>query len=183
MNKLRERLLEIEPLSASRNEKLQQEIQAMFEPKMSRWEMWYWGASLAGSVVGAVSGVFIACFVPAEASVRTIWGVFGVINAMMAVFVLRGMRKGSMNLREQFALGKASVGVTLLIASLILINAIWRPSLENLAWGLFGVTWLVLAAAIAILNRVMAAAIDGREHSLRLEYRLAELMEKLGERR
>ena len=46
----------------------------------------------------------------------------------------------------------------------------------NPAWGLFGVTWLVLAAAIAVLNRVMAAEIDSREHSLRLEYRLAELM-------
>jgi hypothetical protein len=183
MSELRNKLLEIEPLSIERNEKLQQEIRAMFEPKMSRWERWYWGASLAGSLIGAVSGGIIACFVPAGASVRTIWGVFGLINAFMAVFVLRGMRKGSMNLREQFALGKASVGVTLLIATLILINAIWRPSLENLAWGLFGVTWLVLAAAIAILNRVMEAELNSRERSLQLQYRFAELLEKLGNQR
>ena len=183
MSELRKRLLEIEPLSVSRNEKLQQEIRTMFEPKLSRWEMWYYGASVAGSLVFAVSAVGVM-FVPRmDPSVRMIWGVFGVINVLVAVFVLRGMRKGSLNLREQFALGKAAVGVTLLIATLILMNAIWRPSLENLAWGLFGVTWLVLAAAIAIHNRVMAAELNSRERSLQLEYHLADLLEKLGERR
>jgi phosphatidylglycerophosphate synthase len=111
-----------------------------------------------------------------------IWGIFGVINALVAAFILYRMRKGSMNLQEQFALGKAAVGVTLGIAILILMNALWHPTLENLAWGLFGVTGLVLAATIAIHNRVMAAELDSREHTLQLEYRLAELLDKLSGR-
>jgi hypothetical protein len=183
MSELRKRLLEIEPLSASRNEKLQMEIQAMFEPKLSRWEMLCWGASVAGSVVFAVSAVGVVFFARVDPNVRAIWGIFGVCNVLAAAFVLRGMRKGSLNLREQYALGKASVAVTLLITILILMNAIWHPSLENLAWGLFGVTCLVLAAAIAVHNRVMAAEMNSREHSLQLEYRLADLLEKLRERR
>jgi len=183
MSELRNRLLDVEPLSASRNEILQQEIRAMFETKLSTWEKWYYGASVAGSLVFAVSAVGVM-FVPGmDATVRTIWGVIGVLNALVAVFVLWRMRKGSMNLREQFALGKASVGVTLMITILILMNAIWRPSLENLGWSLVGVTGFVLAAAIAILNRVMEAELNSKERSLQLEYRLAELLEKLGERR
>jgi len=182
MSELRKRLIEIEPLSVERNQKLQKEIQAMFEQKMSRWEMVYYGASVAGSLVFVVAAVPLVLFVPMAPTVRAIWAFFGVVNALVAAFILLGMRKGSMNLKHQFALGMAAVGVTLLITILILMNAIGRPSLENLAWGLVGVTWLVLAAAIAILNRVMAAELNSREHSLKLEYRLAELMEKLGER-
>ena len=181
MSELRKRLIEIEPLSVERNQKLQKEIQAMFEQKMSRWEMVYYGVSVAGSLVFVVTAVPLVLFVPMDPTVRAIWAFFGVVNALVAAFVLWRMRMGSMNLRQQFALGKASVGVTLLITMLLLMNAMWHPSLENLAWGLFGVTCLVLAAAIAILNRVMAAELNSREHSLKLEYRLAELMEKLGE--
>lgn len=185
MSDLRNKLLEIEPLdalplSSERNEKLQQEIRAMFETKLTSWEKWYYGASAAGSAVFAAAALVLVCFAPVPPAERMIWGTFGVINALVAAFILRRMWKGSMNLREQFALGKAAVGVTLGIAILILMNALWHPTLENLAWGLFGVTALVLAATIAIHNRVMAAELDSREHTLKLEYRLAELLDKLG---
>jgi hypothetical protein len=66
---------------------------------------------------------------------------------------------------------------------LILINAIARPSLENLAWGLVGLTSLVLMAMIALHNQVLSTELNTRERSLQLEYRLAELVEKLGEPR
>jgi hypothetical protein len=119
---------------------------------------------------------------PVTPAVRATWGFFGVCNALVAAFVGRGMMKGSLNLKQQFAFGKISVGVTLFITILILMNAIAYPSLENLAWGLFGVTFLVLAAAIAVHNRVLAAEMNSRENALQLEYRLAELVEKLGSR-
>lgn len=182
MTEFRTKLLEIEPLSGERNEKLKQEIQTMFQTKMSLWEKWYWGASAAGSAVFAGSALVLVCFAPVPPAERTIWGVFGVINALMAAFLLWRLRKGSMDLRQQFALGKLSVGVTLGVTMLILINAIWHPTLQNLAWGLVGVTAFVLAAAIAILNRVLAAELSGREHALKLEYRLVDALEKLGQR-
>ena len=181
MSDLRSELLEIEPLSVERNEKLQEEIRAMFEPKMSRWEKWYWGASAAGSVVFAVCAVVVVCFAPVAPAERSIWGAVGAFNALVAAFVLWRLRKGSMNLRQQFEIGKWSVGVTLGVTLLILMNAIWHPTLENLAWGLVGITCLLLAAAIAVLNRVLAAELSSREHSLQLEFRLAEVLERLRE--
>lgn len=183
MSELRDKLLEIEPLSVDRNENLKQEIQAMFETKMSQWEKWYWGMGAAGSVFYVACAIVIVCFAPVGAGERMIWAASGAANALVAAFLFWRLRKGSMDLRQQFALGKAAVGVMLAITMLILIYAIGHPTLENLAWGLVGVTAFVLAAAIAIHNRVLAAELSSRERSLQLEYRLAELLEKLGERR
>jgi hypothetical protein len=179
MSELRERLIALEPLIETRNEKLQQEIEAMFEPKMSRFEKLYWGFSVAGFAVSGLCTLAVAAFVPAELSLRLVWGLLGLGNVVAAVFVFAGLRRGSINLKQQFAAGKASVGVAMLIAVLLLMNAIAWPSLVNLAWGLFGVLGLVLAAAIALHNRVMAAELDSRERLLKLEYRLADLIEKL----
>ena len=183
MSDFRQRLIELEPLSSARNEALQKEIEAMFEPQMSRWEKMYWGTSVVGFALNAVCSIVIGLFAPAEPTMKTAWLILGIGNAVAAVFVRRRMRKGSMNLQQQFAAGKAAVGVAMFIAVLILINAINRPSLQNLAWGLFGVLGLVLAAAIAIHNRVLAAELSGKEQSLQLQYRLAELAEKLSQQR
>jgi hypothetical protein len=182
MSELRKQLIEIEPLSVQRNEKLDQEIRAMLEPKMSRWEKVYWGASAAGSLFFVICAIPIVFFAPVTAKMRMIWGFFGVVNALAAVFLLWRIGKGSMNLKQQFKAGKASVGVAMLITVLLLINAIGNPTLENLAWGLFGVTGLVLAASIAVHNQVLSAELNSREQSLKLEYRLADLAEKLGQR-
>jgi hypothetical protein len=179
MSEFRQRLIEIEPLSTKRNEDLQKEIQAMFEPKMSAWEKFYWSFGVLGCAMNAVGCIAFAVFAPAELAMKAVWGALGVGNAVAAVFVLRRMRKGSMNLQQQFAAGKAAVGVAMFIAVLILINAINNPSLQNLAWGLCGVIGLVLAAAIAIHNRVLSAELNSREQLLQLQYRLAELAEKL----
>jgi len=183
MSEFRKRLIDLEPMSEERNEKLRQEIKIMFEPKLSRFEMMYWGMSVAGSTFFAFGALVIVLFAPVETPVRTLWGSLGALNALGAVFILLALRKRSINLRHQFALGKALVGVTLLITILILINAIARPSLENLAWGLVGLTSLVLMAMIALHNQVLSTELNTRERSLQLEYRLAELVEKLGEPR
>ena len=183
MSEFRKRLIDLEPMSAERNEKLRQEIKIMFEPKLSRFEMVYWGLSVAGSAFFAFCALIIVLFAPVETPVRALWGSLGALNAFVAVFILFGLRKRSINLRHQFALGKALVGVTVLITILILINAIARPSLEILAWGLGGLTSLVWMAMIALHNQVRSTELNTRERSLQLEYRLAELVEKLGQPR
>src|SRR5262245_23009058 len=166
MSELRNRLLDIEPLSVERTQKLQTEIQAMFEPKLSRWEKIYWGASVAGSSFFALCAAIIVFAPRLDPATRAIWAALGLGNAAAAAFILRGMFKGSLNLREQFAVGKFLPGVAMLVAVFILINAIARPSLENLAWGLVGVLGLILAAAITILNQILSAELNTRERSL-----------------
>jgi NAD/NADP transhydrogenase beta subunit len=183
MSEFRERLLGLEPMSEERNQQLRQEIKIMFEPKLTRFEMVYWGLSVAGSTLFALSALVIALFAPVEMSVRALWGSLGAFNALVAVFIVLALRKRSLNLRHQFALGKALVGVTLLVTMLILVNAIAWPSLVNLAWGLVGLTSLVLIAMIALHNQILSSELNTRERSLQLEYRLAELAEKLGEPR
>ena len=181
MSDFRRRLIELEPMSDERNQKLREEIKTMFEPKLTRFEMVYWGLSVAGSAFFALCALIIALFAPVEMSVRMLWGSLGALNAAAAVFIALGLRKRSINLRHQFAIGKALVGVTMLITILILINAIARPSLENLAWGLVGLTGFVLITMIALHNQVLSSELNTRERSLQLEYRLAELIEKLSE--
>src|SRR5436190_19552186 len=102
MSELRSRLIEVEPLSVERNEKLQQEIRAMFEQKMSRWEKVYWAAGATGSLVFAISAIPIVFFAPAEPAQRTVWAILGVLNAVVAAFLFRCLWKGSMNLGVQF---------------------------------------------------------------------------------
>jgi hypothetical protein len=167
-------------MSEQRNQKLRQEIKIMFEPKLTRFEMVYWGLSVAGSTFFALCALIIAVFAPVEMSVRALWGGLGALNVLVAAFIVLALRKRSINLRHQFALGKALVGVTLLVTMLMLVNAIARPSLENLAWGLVGLTGFVLIAMIALHNQVLSSELNTRERSLQLEYRLAELLEKLG---
>jgi hypothetical protein len=183
MSEFRQRLVDLESMNPDRNEKLLQEIKNMFEPRLSRFEMVYWGLSVAGSAFFAVCALVIVLLAPVETSVRALWGFLGALNALAAIFIFFGLRKRSINLRQQFAMGKALVGVTLLVTILILMNAIARPSLENLAWGLVGLTSLVLMAMIALHNQVLSSELNTRERSLQLEYRLAELMEKMGQRR
>lgn len=155
----------------------------MFEPKLTRFEMVYWGLSVAGSAFFALGALIIVLFAPVEPQVRMLWGALGAINGAAAVFIVLALRKRSINLRHQFAIGKALVGVTLLVTMLILVNAIARPSLENLAWGLVGLTVLVLIAMIALHNQILSSELNTRERSLQLECRLADLIEKLSEPR
>jgi hypothetical protein len=183
MSELRQRLIDLEPMSEERNQKLRQEIKIMFEPKLSRFEMVYWGLSVAGSTVFALGALIIVLFAPVETPVRVLWGSLGAFNALVAVFIFLGLRNRSINLRHQFALGKAFVGITMLITILLLMNAIAWPSLTNLAWGLVGLTGLVLIAMIALHNQVLSSELNTRERSLQLEYRLAELVEKLSQSR
>lgn len=183
MSEFRKRLIELEPMSEERNQKLRQEIKTMFEPKLTRFEMMYWGVSVAGSTFFALCALILALFAPVETPVRALWGFLGALNAFVAVFIVFGLRKRSINLRQQFALGKAFVGIALLITILILMNAIAWPSLENLAWGLVGLTSLVLIAMIALHNQILSTELNTRERSLQLEYRLAELVETLRESR
>jgi len=182
MSELRNRLIEVEPLSAERTHKLEQEIRAMLEPKMSRWQKLYWGFCAVGSLMFAIGAVPMVFFVPMAANARMLWGIYGVLNAVVAAFLLWRLWKGSMNLGQQFAASGASLAVAMLIAVLLLIYAIANPTLENLAWGMMGIPGLVLAATIAVHNQVVAAQLSSREQTLKLEYRLAELMEKLGQR-
>jgi hypothetical protein len=181
MSELRNRLFEVEPLRAERNQKLKQEIRAMLEPKMSRWEKMYWGFSAVGSLVFAISALPMVFLAPVSPTMRMTWGILGVLNAAVAAFLIWRIWKGSMNLGQQFAAGKASVGIAMLITVLLLINAIAYPTLENLAWGMVGITGLVLAASIAVHNQVLASELNSREQTLKLEYRLAELAEKLAQ--
>jgi hypothetical protein len=179
---LRDKLVNLEPLHAARQTQFQHEVEAMFDPKMSVRERWYWIASVTGSVLFVVMAIWQVLFVPMAMVPKLIWLVFGILNVGMIVFVARSLGRGSMNVRHQFALGKISVGVTLLIVLSVIANAVAHPSSENLAWALFAVTWLILATSILVHNRIIASDLNHKEQSLRLEYRLAELAERLPEK-
>ncbi|HEX8522742.1 MAG TPA: hypothetical protein VF669_10835 [Tepidisphaeraceae bacterium] len=179
---LREKLVNLEPLGAAREAKLVKELEAMVEPQLSAREKWYWWASVAGSSAFVVMAALQLLLLKLDPLQKMIWSVFGIANVGMIVFLVRNLKRGRINVRHQFALGKVSVGVTLIIVMAVMAHAIARPSMESLAWALFAITWLMLSIGIALLNRVVAAEMNQKEQALRLEYRLAELSEKLDAR-
>ena len=182
MSDLRERLIEIEPLSIRRQEQFEKEVQAMFEQKLNKPQKAYWTASVIGSAIFIASATIGAVFAPTSTQ-RLIWGLSGLAYLFAFIFEMRVISRGSVNFRSQMALSKALPGIVLLVVMALIVNGVAYPSIENLVWMLGGIAWLIMVVAINLYNRIMLAEINQKEQSLKLEYRLAELSEKLASRR
>jgi hypothetical protein len=179
------RLLEVEPVNVDRRRVLEQEIANMFEEKLTRGGKVYWWMSLVGAAMFVVFGS-VALLAGRRAGVdgyaRVVWWVYTVANAGFVVLAGYVLRKGKVDVRMLFRLGKYSPGVAMLITVVLFMKAVAAPSVEGVLWVLFGVLCVVLALGIMLHNRVMAAELAQREQMLKLELRVVEWMEGGGVR-
>lgn len=177
---LRAHLLSAEPADAGRMEKLRMEADSMYIKKLTRAGRAWWWISLVAAVVFAVYGaVALAHLSQADVPLQAIWWLYTVSNVAMiglAVFVLK---RNALDFRHMAAAGKISPAASLIVSVLLLVRTISEPSIPALAWAIFGIVWLVFSLAIALYNRVIGAELATREQVLRLELRVAELMESL----
>jgi hypothetical protein len=177
---LRAHLLSAEPADAGRMEKLRMEADSMYIKKLTRAGRAWWWISLVAAVVFAVYGaVALAHLSQADVPLQAIWWLYTVSNVAMiglAVFVLK---RNALDFRHMAAAGKISPAAALIVSVLLLVRTISEPSIPALAWAIFGIVWLVFSLAIALYNRVIGAELATREQVLRLELRVAELMESL----
>ncbi len=71
-------------------------------------------------------------------------------------------------------MSKALVGISVIVAWLLIFHGLQNPSLAGILWSLLGVLLFLLTSSINLWNRVMTAERTMREHILRIEYRLAD---------
>ena len=176
---LRARLLGAEAVSAARRERLEQEVAAMFEAKLSRGGRVGWGMALAAAVAFAVFGgvVLSRGGVGMDAPVRLIWCFYALANVGFATFAAGVLRAGRVDVRRLAGMGKWSPALTLLITLLLLVRAMHRPTIEGVLWVVFGVVCLIGAVGVVVYNRIATAEMGQREQMLRLELRLVEMGE------
>jgi len=179
----RDRLLELEKTNATYKEKYEKEIQEMFEKKLTGWERW-------GQVLGLAMGLgffflfgTLAIIVPKEFPLwgRFIWilgAVFGLAFAALSVWVLK---KGTVNLKTDNMAGAGlGWGFIVIVATIVLVHS------GDLPQPITGVRMLVsilifevMAAALLLKAIVQRSEVNTREKLLEIEYRLAELAEKV----
>jgi hypothetical protein len=176
---LREGLLEMEPLDAERQRRFRQEAAEILEPRLPRAYRWYYVGGFIGCVVGAAGS---ALAVASNAEHR--WMEAGILAVWLlgAGWMGHIVKRGAEPLRAMQGLSKALAGLGMVGAALLIGRGLNEPTTVNVIWGLmglllFGVTW-----GINLWNRVILAERTTREQVLRVEYRVAELAERVGQR-
>lgn len=176
---LRERLLDIEPADPTSLEKLNLEMQTMFDHKLTRAGRLWWVLGLIAAVVFAAYGSLVACLAPLDVSLRIVWFIYTLANLAFVVFAVRILRSGTLNLNRFFRFLHFSPVGALLIAVLLFVRAAINPTMDSLLWAGFGMLCLGVAATWSVYNRVHLAEMSTREQFLRCEYRILQLTERL----
>ena len=174
------RLLDAEPVSPARRQRLEQEINAMFENKLSHGGRVYWSVSLAAAVALAALGAAVLAWGRMDGPLRAVWWVYTLANVGFVVLAAGVLRAGRLDVRRFASWGKLSPALTLLIVILLLARAVAEPTTEAVLWVLFGITCLIVALTVVLYSRMTAAELVQREQLLRVELRVVELTERLG---
>ena len=175
---IRAHLLESEPPNVERMQRLHQEIQAVFTQSLTPAKRTSWIVVFVISVVLTNVGIARLWHMPqTDLPMQAIWWLFTFTMLLNALFAARVLWRGTVDLRRMAAFQKISVPATLSVAILLIIQALEHPTLVALGWALFGMIWLVVAMAILLYNRIVAAELATRETLLRLELRMVEFAE------
>lgn len=180
---LRDKLLDIEQPNITYKEKYEREVQAMVEKKLTGWtKLSHIIELIMGFVFTVIFGT-VAVITPKE---FPLWGRF--IFALGAVFglVIIGLeagilKKGTVNLKKD---EMASAGLAwcfvVIVGTILLVYSGRHPDpitgVHMLVSLLF---FLVMVAVFMIRAFVQRSELNTREKLLEIEYRIAELAEKL----
>jgi hypothetical protein len=179
----RDKLLDVEEPSADYKAKYEKEMLAMVEKKLT-------GLRKFGCIVGLAMGLGFAGLFGTFAVIapkgfplwgRSIWvlgAVFGLLIVVMEVWILK---KGTINLKDdEMAMAGLSWAFIVIAGCIVLVFSGGSPdpliSIRMLVSLLF---FLVMAALFMIRAFVQRSELNTREKLLEIEYRLAELVEKI----
>ncbi|MHC4618709.1 MAG: hypothetical protein ACYTEQ_13265 [Planctomycetota bacterium] len=179
----RDKLLDMEKPNAGYKEKYEKEVSAMVEKKLTGWTRL---AHIAGLIMGlGFAGLFgtLAVIVPREFPLwgRLIWALGAVFGLIIVVCEGWTLKKGTVNLKKD-EMGSAGLAwcFVVILGSIILA---FSQSLPNPLTGirmLVSVLFFLVVAALAMTRAfVRCSEVNTREKLLEIEYRLAELAEKI----
>lgn len=179
----RDKLLDVEKPTDSYKEKYEKEVQAMVEKKLTGTNKWFHvGGLIMGLGFLALFGT-VAVIIPKEfpfwaRALFILGAVFGLVFAAFEGWILK---KGTVDLRKD-EMASAGLGWAFIViaATIVLVNS------GKLADPVKGVRMLVsilvfeVMAAVGLLKAIIQRSeLNNREKLLEIEYRLAELAEKL----
>ena len=187
---LRDQLLNIEPLDPQRQRQLEQQVRDLVSPKITGLQWVYW----AGFVVcGALMALFFCRSISGlsgritphvgsgpELFMLGMW-VYLLLSVLGAVLALYFMIRRRVDTRVQLRLGMIMpAGAFMLIVISFLYGCDDPGHKPEATWlGVYALAAFAFTSTITLWNRIVAADQHAKEHMLRIEYRLAELAERL----
>ena len=183
--KFGQKLAEMEQATPALKERYDREIRAMAEQKLTKARKAAWVATgILGLGFLALLGT-AAVIAPAEFPLlgRAGFAVGAAFGLAWAAFSLSVIRQGSFD-RRKVAVASAGMAwcAAVITATLVLLLSARHPDkVVGTRMVVVSLVFLVMAAMFMILARVQTAELNTREKLLEIEYRLAELSEKIGQ--
>jgi hypothetical protein len=178
--KLIERLFNSEKLSPVLKASYQEELNGMLEPKLTTRKALPGIALLFVLVlctIGLVRNMFV--FNP-EPLILVAWVVLAAAFSWVSFLIVRDLRRQKHTPKAALSIGHilmTSAAAITVVALLIGLNAPDDPASTFNAFFVF--VWYFACFSLALENRIAAAELAAREQMLRIEYRLADLAERL----
>jgi hypothetical protein len=180
-NDFRERLIRCESMTPAYRQKYEEEMRAMLEKKLTGVRRWVWGLSAVMGVAFAVLFGTVAIVLPAEFpwEGRLGFAAGALFGIGWAVLGIRVFRRGSIDLKfDTGAAAGMAWGLPVVLVTLFMVSA--PEDIIGLRMILCGLVFLVMGAAFLIRHVIELSELKTREKLLEIEYRLAELAERIG---
>lgn len=179
----RDELLDMEKPTANYKEKYEKEVQAMVEKKLTGVNKWLHVLSLImGLGFLALFGT-VAVITPKEfplwgRSIFALGAVFGLIIIILEAWILK---KGTVNLRtDNMAMAGLGWCFVVIVASIVLVYSGELPEpITGVRMIVCILVFEVMAAAILLKAIIERSEVKTREKLLEIEYRIAELAERI----
>lgn len=179
----RDRLLDREKPNTAYKEKYERQVKSMVEKKLTGWIKL---SHIIGLIMGlGFAGLFgtLAVIVPKEFPLwgRFIWvlgAIFGLVIACMSAWTLK---KGTINLKED-EMASAGLGwaFIVIVGSITLVFSGRLPDpIKGVHMLVYLLFFLVMAAVGLIKAFIKRSELNTREKLLEIEYRLAELADRI----
>lgn len=178
--RFREELLAAEPITPALQERYHEELQAMLSKQLHGMRRWIWvGVSITGLGFAALFGT-LAVVLPAEFpwSGRLIFAAGAFFGIGWGLLGLKVSWRGSLDLRsDTWAANGMAWALPVLVVTVAMVSA--PDNVVGLRMILCALVFLVMGAAFLMRHVVEQSELKTREKLLEIEYRLAELTDRM----
>lgn len=177
----RDRLLDAQHVTPALREEYRKELDAILNHRLTpRTRLASWGGIL---VALAFAALCVRSLLSPRANMGSmiVAAAVGTASIAFALWLVRVLKQGGFARRTSFAviegLGSIVVGAVVLVT---LLGGMATPSDPASTYSaIWGMMLMIVGFAWGTGNRISAAALETREHLLRLESRIADLTERL----